>query len=256
MVDMNRRRFLNAATLTTAAALAREKPAGAADATRRIEAVAFDGFAIFDPRPIAAAAEAAFPGKGAALMPVWRTRQFEYTWLRTLTGNYVNFWQVTQDALVFACAANNLELTRAIRDRLMGTYLQLEPWPDVAPTLRSLRSAGVRLAFLSNFTAAMLDANIRGAGFDELFEARLSTDAVSAFKPDPRSYQMAVDHFKLPRTAIAFVAFGGWDAAGARRFGFPVYWGNRLSQPAEELGAMADRTAVGLEALAAFVADR
>ena len=112
------------------------------------------------------------------------------------------------------------------------------------------------MAFLTNFTAAMLDANIRGAGLDEFFEARLSTDKVSAFKPDPRSYQMAVDHFKLPRKAIAFAAFGGWDAAGAKRFGFPVYWSNRLSQPAEELGAMADRTAAGLEALPAFVDDR
>jgi 2-haloacid dehalogenase len=253
---MNRRRFLNATALTAAATLARERPAGAADGQRRIEAVAFDGFAIFDPRPIAAAAEAAFPGKGAALMKVWRTRQFEYCWLRTLTRSYVNFWEVTQDALAFACAANNIELTPANRDRLMGMYLQLKPWPDVAAVLQALRSAGVRLAFLTNFTAAMLDANIRGAALDELFEARLSTDGVSAFKPDPRSYQMAVEHFKLPRAAIAFVAFGGWDAAGAKRFGFPVYWSNRLSQAPEELGAVADRTAAGLEGLPAFVAGR
>jgi len=253
---MNRRKFLNAAALATAATLARERPAGATEGSRKIEVVAFDGFAVFDPRPIAAAVEAAFPGSSAALMPVWRTRQFEYCWLRTLTGNYANFWQITQDALAYACAANDLELTSAKRDRLMETFLQLMPWPDVPAALRSLRSAGVRLAFLTNFTAAMLDANIHGAGFEELFEARLSTDSVSAFKPDPRSYQMAVDHFRQPRTAIAFVAFGGWDAAGAKRFGYPVYWSNRLSQPAEELGATADRTAVGLEALAAFVADR
>lgn len=245
---MNRRQFLNATALTAAATLGHDELAGAGDGPRRIEAVAFDGFAIFDPRPIAAAAEAAFPGHGAALMTVWRTRQFEYCWLRTLTRSYVDFWEVTKDALAFACAAN--------RDRLMDMYLQLKPWPDVAAVLQSLRSAGIRLAFLTNFTAAMLDANIRGAGFDALFDARLSTDSVSAFKPDPRSYRMAVDHFRLPRTSIVFVAFGGWDAAGAKRFGFPVYWSNRLSQPAEELGATTDRTAAGLEGLPAFVAGR
>jgi 2-haloacid dehalogenase len=253
---MNRREFLDTAALVTAATLGRGNPAGAMEATRDIEVIAFDGFAIFDPRPIAAAAESAFPGKGAALTVLWRTRQFEYSWLRTLTGSYVNFWRVTGDALAYACAANHLELTAANRDLLMGSYLDLKPWPDVAATLQSLRSAGFRLAFLTNFTAAMLEANIHGAGLDAFFEARLCTDDVHAFKPDPRSYQMAVEHFKLPRTAIAFVAFAGWDAVGAKRFGYPVYWSNRLSQPAEELGAAADRTAAGLEALAAVAPKR
>lgn len=243
---MNRRNFLNAAALGAMAGVAR--------AREKIEAVAFDGFAIFDPRPIGAIAEAAFPGRGAALMTLWRTRQFEYSWLRTLTGNYVSFWQVTHDALTFACASLRLALTKATRDRLMEAHQRLEPWPDVPAVLRRLRTGGIRLAFLTNFTARMLDANIQGAGLGEFFEVRLSTDEVAAFKPDPRSYQMAVDHFGLPRAAIAFVAFGGWDAAGASRFGFPVYWSNRLAQPAEELGVTARHTAVGLEALPTFVA--
>jgi 2-haloacid dehalogenase len=164
----------------------------------------------------------------------------------------VNFWRVTQDALVFACATLNLDLTAASRDQLMDAYLHLEPWPDVAAVLRQLQSAGIRMALLSNFTRAMLDSNIHGAGFDALFEARLTTDEVSAFKPDPRSYRMAIDHLGLPREAIAFVAFGGWDAAGAKRFGFPVYWCNRLAQPAEELGVAADRVGATLESLPAF----
>ena len=243
---MNRRNFLGAAALGVAA--------GVAHASSRIEAVAFDGFAIFDPRSIGAVAEAAFPGKGQGLMNVWRSRQFEYSWLRTMSGSYVNFWQVTQDALVFACASLEIELTAAIRDRLMQAYLQLKPWPDVMATLRQLHATGTRMAFLTNFTARMLDANIRGAGIGEFFEARLSTDQVAAFKPDPRSYQMAVDRFALPRPAISFVAFGGWDAAGASRFGFPVYLSNRLAQPAEELGAVADRASTDLQALPAFVA--
>jgi 2-haloacid dehalogenase len=249
---MNRRSFLNVAALGVAGGLAR---GGARGPQRHIEAVAFDGFAIFDPRPIGAVAEAVFPGKGVDLMALWRTRQFEYCWLRTLTASYVNFWQVTQEALIFACAALEVDLSTANRGRLMETYLHLKPWPDVAAALRTLHANGIRMAFLTNFSAAMLDANIRETGLDAFFEARLSTDMVAAFKPDPRSYQMGVDHFGLPREAIAFVAFGGWDAAGARRFGYPVYWCNRLAQPAEQLGAAADRVATTLEALPTFVAD-
>jgi 2-haloacid dehalogenase len=253
---MNRRKFLNVAALGAAANFARADGIGMRDPLRKFEAVAFDGFAIFDPRPIGGVAENVFPGRGADLMAVWRTRQFEYCWLRTLTGSYVDFWQVTRDALAFACASLGVELKAADGDRLMETYLSLKPWPDVMASLRQLHAAKVRLAFLTNFTAGMLNANIRSAGLEEFFEARLSTDQVSAFKPDPRSYQMAVDHFRLPREAIAFVAFGGWDAAGAKRFGYPVYWCNRLGQPAEELGASADSVANNLELLPAFVAAR
>ncbi len=253
---MNRRNFLGAAGLGVSASLVRTVEASPPGAQKKVAAVAFDGFAVFDPRPIGAIAEAVFPGKGADLMSVWRTRQFEYSWLRTLTGNYVNFFEVTLDALVFACASLHVALTSEARDRLMQAFLQLQPWPDVASTLQQLRTAGIRMAFLTNFTTGMLDANIKGAGIGEFFEARLSTDQVAAFKPDPRSYQMAVDHFRLPRSAIAFVAFGGWDAAGARRFGFPVYWSNRVSQPPEELGVNVDRIEPGLDALAAFIAAR
>jgi len=251
---VNRRAFLNAAALGTAASLARGNAVRTSGTRNRIVAVAFDGFAIFDPRPVGAVAEALFPGKGADLMSIWRTRQFEYSWLRTLTGNYVNFLQVTRDALTFACASLQLELRAASRARLLQAFLQLQPWPDARMTLQRLHAAGVRMAFLSNFTAEMLDANIEASGIGEFFEARLSTDRVAAFKPDPRSYQMAVDHFGLPREAIAFVAFGGWDAAGASRFGFPVYWSNRLSQPPEELGAAGARVETGLDSLPAFVA--
>lgn len=251
---MNRRSFFNFAALGVATHLARADAIRTGRPQRKIQAVAFDGLAVFDARPVGALAEAVFPARGAELMSNWRTRQFEYSWLRTLTASYVDFWQVTQDALVFACAALALELPAASRDRLMNAYLHLKPWPDVAPVLRQLQTAGIRMTFLSNFTKAMLDSSIRDAGFDSFFEARLTTDEVSAFKPDPRSYQMAVDHLGLPREAIAFVAFGGWDAVGAARFGYPVYWCNRLAQPAEELGVVADLAAATLEALPAFVA--
>ncbi len=252
-MPMNRRHVLNAAAVAAAAGLVR-RAVGLPLPAAKIEAVAFDGFAIFDPRPLAVLAEAEYPGKAVALMALWRARQFEYGWLRTLMRNYANFWQITQESLEFACASLELTLAADTRDRLMQSFLHLKPWPDVLPVLRRLRSAGIRLAFLSNLTAAMLDANMQGAGIAEFFDTRLSTDAVGAFKPDPRSYQMAVDHFALPAAAIAFVAFAGWDAAGATQFGLPVYWANRLAQPAEKLGAMPARSSPTLDELPDFVA--
>lgn len=201
-----------------------------------VQGIAFDGFPIIDPRPVASKAEALFPGKSGELMSAWRTRQFEYTWLRTLGGKYVDFWRVTEDALRFATHGLQLDLDADRRDQLMGTYLQLKAWPEVPGVIRKLKVAGLRMAFLSNFTAPMLDAALRNSGLADCFEPHLSTDRVKAFKPDPRAYRMGVEAFRLRRERIAFVASAAWDAAGAAWFGYPTLWINRLAQPEEELG--------------------
>ncbi|WP_437289071.1 haloacid dehalogenase type II [Sorangium sp. So ce406] len=219
----------------------------------KIRAIAFDAFAVLDPRPIAALAEELSPGKGALLSEAWRTRQFEYTWLRVASGEYADFWQVTGDALVFAERLLELDLGEEKRARLLGAYLDLRPWPDAAPALRSLKDAGVRLSFLSNFTPRMLDAAIESAGLGGLFEHALSTDRARTYKPDPRAYRMAVDAFGLEREEILFVPFAGWDAAGARWFGYPTFWVNRLGLPAEELGVTADATGASLADLVELV---
>jgi 2-haloacid dehalogenase len=137
--------------------------------TSRIKAIAFDGFPIFDPRPIFALAEELFPGKGTDLSTAWRTRQFEYTWLRTLSRHYVDFWQVTEQALEYAATALQLDLSPAKRMQLMHAYLALKPWPEVPAALRSLQEAGIRMAFLSNFTPQMLDAAVQHSGLDGIF---------------------------------------------------------------------------------------
>jgi 2-haloacid dehalogenase len=202
----------------------------------RIKALAFDAFCIFDSRPITALAEQLFPGKGNALSDLWRNRQFEYTWLRSMIQHYTDFWQVTREALEFAGARLNLEFTPEKRDQLMHAYLQLETWPDVRPALESLKKAGFRLALLSNFTPEMLGTNIACVGLAGIFEAAISTDQAKTFKPDPRAYQLGIDILKLRTKEILFVAFGGWDAAGAESFGYPTFWLNRTDLPPERLG--------------------
>jgi 2-haloacid dehalogenase len=215
--------------------------------------VLFDAFPIFDPRSVAAAVKEMFPADGDVLMDLWRTKQFEYTWLRTLSGRYANFWDVTRDALRFSARARKLVLSDAQVDLLMGAYLELKPWSEVPQALRDLKAAGLRLGFLSNFTGEMLQANIRGAGLDGIFEQVLSTDRAQAFKPDPRAYRMGLDAFGLPREEMLFAAFAGWDAAGAKAFGYPTFWVNRLDQPVEELGIIADATGNTLAELAAYI---
>jgi 2-haloacid dehalogenase len=256
-MNLNRRQFtMLAAAASTAASAARAESHH--KATRpKFRAVAFDGFPIIDARPVFARADEMFPGCGAELSNAWRTRQFEYTWLRTIGGRYADFWRVSEESLTFAARSLKLDLSGDQRDRLMQTYLELKAWPDVLPALTRLREAGIRMAFLSNLTPGMLDAVVRNSGLEGFFEDHLSTDTVRAFKPDPLAYRMALDAFGLKKEEIVFAAYAGWDAAGAKWFGYPTFWVNRAGAPVEELETAPDGSGTSLADLATFVtADR
>ncbi|MBX3738629.1 MAG: haloacid dehalogenase type II [Candidatus Didemnitutus sp.] len=252
---MHRRQFLQLSVQAAAAvALARAAtPSPEAPRRTRFRAIAFDGFPVLDPRPVFALAEELFPGRGAALSDAWKTRQFEYSWLRVAGGHYVDFWQVTEDALVYAAHVIGVELTAEKRARLMDAWLRLKTWPEVLPVLQRFRAAGITCVFLSNFSPRMLSAAVESAGLAGLITQSLSTDAVRTFKPDPRAYQLGVDALGLPVNEILFAAFGGWDASGAKWFGYPTFWVNRLKQPVEELSAVPDGIGHNLLDLERFV---
>lgn len=251
-MKIDRRKFMNLAAGGVAASLLMPRVLAEVATATRIKAVAFDAFAVFDPRPISALAESIFPGRGAELSNLWRTRQFEYTWLRTLMQRYVDFRRTTSDALLFAARSLKLELSDPDRARLLEAYFQLKAWPDTREALDALKARGVRLALLSNFTPEMLSANTEHSGLEGYFEHRLSTDLAGAFKPDPRAYQLGTTAFGLPKEQIVFAAFAGWDAAGAKAFGFPTFWVNRQNSPVEELIATPDGTG-GIGDLVNFV---
>lgn len=251
-MPLNRREFLYLAVAGAAAGVLASARAGRAAEGRKIKAVAFDAFPVFDPRPVFALAEQLFPGKGVELSNAWRTRQFEYQWLRALSQQYADFRQATDDSLVFAADLLKLDLTPEKHKRLMDAYLELKAWPDVAPALASLRSAGLRLALLSNATPKILETGITNSGLGDAFEHVLSTDTLRTYKPDPRAYRMAIDAFGLEKEEILYVAFAGWDAAGARAFGYTTFWVNRSSLPAERLGVSADGAGAGLDDLVRF----
>lgn len=252
-MPFDRRRFLNLAAAGLATGLLTTTPLAKAAAKPRFKAIAFDGFAIWDPRPIFALAEQLFPGKGADLSSAWRTRQFDYQWLRVLMGRYADFWQATDDALVFSAEMLKLDLTPDKRKQLMNAYLELKAWPDVLPALQSLKAMGIRLAPLSNLSPAILDAAIKNSGLQGIFEQILSTDQIKTYKPDARAYQMAIDAFKLKREEILFIPSSGWDTAGAKSFGYTTYWVNRMNLPAERLGVTADAVGKTLTDMVEFV---
>ena len=221
----------------------------------KIKAAAFDGFALFDARPVAELANALFPGRGMELTNEWRTRQFEYTWLRTLVGRYADFWQVTAEALTYALNQTRLSASPSQVSQLMEGFLSMKAWPDVDRVLNGLKNAGIPAAILSNLTPRMMQSCVERSGLNGAFQSLLSTDQVQAFKPDPRAYALGTAAFNLKREEILFVAFAGWDAAGSKLFGYPTYWVNRFHQPAEELGAPADVTATDLNGVVGFIRD-
>jgi 2-haloalkanoic acid dehalogenase type II len=158
-----------------------------------VKAIGFDAFTIFNPFSVDAVIEETFPGKGTQLANAWRTRIFEYCWQRTLNGIYVDFWQVLDDAPTFTFKAAKADLNPDVRATLMDAFLQLKPWPDSVEALQSMRKAGIRLAYVSNLTAKMLNTLSQNAGIAGYFEHVLSTDRVKAYKTDPRAYKMPED---------------------------------------------------------------
>jgi 2-haloacid dehalogenase len=222
-------------------------------ARRAIRGICFDLFTLFDPRSVVRVAQTIVPDRAAELCEAWRTRQFQYSWLRASGGQYQDFRAVTREALSYATRAQQLTLSEAQRETLVEAYSQLEPWPDTRATLEGFRRSGLRLATLANYSPRMLSDLLQHARLGELFDAQISTDAAHTYKPDPRAYALGVSTLGLAREELAFSAFGGWDAAGARWFGYPTFWVNRLGVAAEELGPGPDASGPTLTELAAFV---
>ena len=218
-------------------------------AFRDIGACVFDAYGtLFDVHSAARRAGDALGDKAAAVSAVWRDKQLQYTWLRSLMGTHTGFWQVTGEALDFALAAHGIE-DDALRDRLMELYLSLEAYPDVVPALSKLRAGGKQTAILSNGSPDMLGAAVESAGLDRILDASLSIEEVGIYKPDARVYQLAVDRLGVAAKRICFVSTNCWDAHGAAHFGFTVAWMNRFGQQDERLPGAPATVMQGLDEL-------
>lgn len=200
-----------------------------------IRACVFDAYGtLFDVNSAARAAKTSLGDKWEPLAELWRSKQLQYTWLRGLGGRHADFWQVTGDALDFALSTFHIE-DAELRFRLMKLYLTLEAYPEVCETLQRLKTAGIKLAILSNGTSAMLAAAAAHAGIDDLFDAILSVEEVKIYKPHPSVYNLACERLNLSADEICFLSSNGWDAYSAKAFGFRVLWCNRSGQMAERI---------------------
>ncbi len=219
----------------------------------KFKAIAFDYFVLFDPNSVIPTVEEIYPGKGMEFTKMWRSKQFEYGFLRSITNRHADFFEVTGDALEYTAAAMKLKLEPAIRTRLLNAYLTLKPWPDTIAALKKLKASGLRIITIANFSKKMLQANADNAGITGLFDELLSTEVNGTYKPDPRAYELGLKRLNLKKHEIVFAAFGGWDAYGAKNFGYPTYWVNRFNLPTENLGISADRTSNDIQGLLDFI---
>jgi 2-haloacid dehalogenase len=205
-----------------------------------IKACAFDAYGtLFDFASAATRCADVPADKMGALTALWRDKQLQYTWLRSLQGLHADFWQVTDDALDFAL--DTLKLDRArLHAPLMQLYLTLDAFPEVPSVLERLKRAGFRTAILSNGSPRMLDAAVRNAGLAELLDAVLSVEEVGVFKTSPKVYQLAPDRLGLLPEQISFQSSNAWDAYAASAFGMRVVWCNRYGHRPERLPGKPD----------------
>ncbi|MFN8840731.1 MAG: haloacid dehalogenase type II [Burkholderiales bacterium] len=207
------------------------------------KAVVFDAYGtLFDVHSVASLAEQLWPGRGDSLSHAWRAKQLEYSWLRTMSGRYKPFWDVTRDALRHATARLGLPLDAARETRLMNQYASLSAFPENLDALRALKSAGLPLGILTNGNRAMIDVSIRSAGMDGLFDHVLSSEQVEAFKTVDRIYALGPATFGCPARRILFVSSNGWDAVASRWYGYTSFWINRGGLPPEHLDTEPDHT--------------
>ena len=216
---------------------------------RGIRACVFDAYGtLFDVHAPAARLRDRLGERADALSAVWRTKQLEYTWLRSLMRRHADFWQVTGEALDFALEETGLA-GEIDRDGLLRKYLTLDAYGDAAAALDRLRDGGKRTAILSNGEPGMLAEATGSAGLDGRLDAVLSVEEAGIYKPDPATYQIAVERLDTAPGDICFVSTNAWDAAGASNFGMRVVWLNRFGRTAERLPAHPHAVIAGLDEL-------
>jgi 2-haloacid dehalogenase len=205
-----------------------------------IRACVFDAYGtLFDYASAAARCRDVLGDQATALTSLWREKQLQYTWLRSLQGRYASFRQITEDALEFSLEALGIA-DAALQIRLMNLYASLECFPEVRAMLVRLRAAGLKTAILSNGSPDMLASTLAHTKLAPLFDAVLSVEEVGVYKPHPKVYQLAVERLGVSRAAISFQSSNGWDAYAASAFGLRTVWCNRYGQKAERLPGTPD----------------
>jgi 2-haloacid dehalogenase len=202
-----------------------------------IKAVVFDAYGtLFDIQSVAAVTEEAFPGYGEMITQIWRIKQLEYTWLRSLMRRYRDFSVITRDSLAYTLRVLGLEHDSGVFDRIMDKYLHLDLYPDAAAALAAMRDR--KLAILSNGSTGMLNTLVRNSGLDRVLDATISIDSGKIFKPAPDAYSLIETTLHVPPAEVLFVSSNPWDACGAKAFGLNVAWIERVTPEAMALACV------------------
>jgi 2-haloacid dehalogenase len=211
------------------------------------QAFVFDAYGtLFDVHSVVTALRAVTT-EAEAISLLWRRKQLEYTWLRSLMGRYVDFWSITDEALRFALKQYGLSLTPDQHATVLDAYLTLAAYAEIPAMLEGL--APRPCIILSNGAPRMLEAVVAASGLQGKFTHILSADLVKVYKPDPRVYALAPQFLHLPKEAMVFVSSNSFDVLGAKAFGFQVVWVNRTGALADELGITPDRVLSRLNVL-------
>jgi 2-haloacid dehalogenase len=202
-----------------------------------IKAVVFDAYGtLYDIQSVAAVTEEAFPGYGEMITQIWRIKQLEYTWLRSLMRRYQDFSVITADSLAYTLRVLGLKHDAGAFERIMEKYLHLDLYPDAAAALAALR--GRKLAILSNGSSEMLNALVHNSGLDRVLDATISIDSRKIFKPAPDAYTLIESVLGVPPAEVLFVSSNPWDACGAKAFGLNVAWIERVTPEAMALACV------------------
>jgi 2-haloacid dehalogenase len=196
-----------------------------------IKAVVFDAYGtLYDIQSVAAITEEAFPGYGDIITQIWRVKQLEYSWLRSLMRRYEDFSVVTKESLAYTLRVLGLNYDAAAFDRIMDKYLRLDLYPDARTALAALQ--GRKLAILSNGSSDMLNALVKNTGLDRVLDATISVDQKRVFKPAPEAYTLIESTLGARPGEVLFVSSNPWDACGAKAFGLNVAWIERVTPEA------------------------
>ncbi len=202
-----------------------------------IKAVVFDAYGtLYDVQSVAAVTEEAFPGYGEIITQIWRIKQLEYTWLRSLMRRYQDFSVVTRDSLAYTLRVLGLEHDSGVFERIMDKYLHLDLYPDATTSLAAMRDR--KLAILSNGSPAMLTALVANSGLDRVLDATISVDSKKIFKPAPEAYTLIESVLGVPPAQVLFISSNPWDACGAKAFGLNVAWIERVTPEAMRLACV------------------
>ncbi|MBR1125728.1 haloacid dehalogenase type II [Bradyrhizobium lablabi] len=202
-----------------------------------IKAVVFDAYGtLYDIQSVASVTEDAFPGYGEIITQVWRIKQLEYSWLRSLMGRYRDFSAVTRESLIYTLRCLGLTYDEAAFESIMEKYLHLDLYPDALSSLAAMKDR--KLAILSNGSPDMLNPLVRNTGLDRVLDATISVDANKIFKPSPDAYTLIESTLNVPPSVVLFISSNPWDVCGAKSFGLNVAWIERVTPEAMALACV------------------